>query len=123
MGELAEGDIDSAGDSAGGKLAGFANVEDGDMIGLGLAKLGELLRGDLRDVIELVAAFDPTGDPSVEISGHVVDADTREAKLRFANMLGVLADDDEFRIETADGAEDSRGPRCVLTGERDVERL
>ena len=99
------------------RFGGFADVEDGEVVGFFFAKFGEFLRGDLRDVVELVPAVNPAGDAVFEVAVDVFDADAGEAELGFADVIGVFTDEDERRVE----AEDARGPGGVLAGERDVD--
>ena len=82
-----------------------------------MLEFGKFLGGDLRDVVEFVAAFEPAGDAAFEIGVDVFDADAGEAELGFAELIGVFADEDDALVE----AEDARGPGGVLAGERDVE--
>ena len=104
-------------EGSGFDFAGLADVENGDVILLFFAKVGEFVCGDLRDVVELVAALEPAGDAAVEVGIDVLDADTGETKLGFAELIGVFADEDDVLVET----EDARGPGGVLAGERDME--
>ena len=55
--------------------------------------------------------------PSFEVGVDVLDADAGEVELRFAELVGIFADEDDAAIE----AEDARSPRGVLPRERDVE--
>ena len=61
--------------------------------------------------------MDPAGDAAVEVGVDVLDADAGETELRFAELIGVFADEDDAAVE----AEDASGPGGVLAGERDVD--
>ena len=116
VGELAERNADGVFEGSGFDFAGFADVEDGEVVFLFFLEVGEFLDGDLRDVVELVAGVDPAGDAAFEIGVDVLDADAGETELRFAELIGVFADEDDVAVE----AEDAGGPGGVLAGERDV---
>ena len=98
-------------------FAGLADVEDREVVLLFLLEVGELLHGDLGDVVELVAGVNPAGDAAFEVGVDVLDADAGEAELGFAELIGVFADEDDAAVE----AEDAGGPGGVLAGERDVD--
>ena len=60
----------------------------------------------------------PAGNAALEVGVDVLDANSGETELGFAELVGIFADEDDVAVE----AEDARGPGGVLAGERDVER-
>ena len=115
--ELTERNANRVFDGAERDLARFPDVEYRKMVFFLFAKFGEFLRGDLRDVVELAAGLDPARDAAFEIGVDVLDTDAGEAKLGFAEVIGVFADEDDVLVE----AENAGGPGGVLAGERNVD--
>ena len=115
--KLTKWDADGAFDGSGFDLTRFANVEDGQVILFSFLQVAQLLCGDLRDVIELVTAFEPAGDAAFEVGVDVLDADASEAELGLAELVCIFADENDVAIET----ENACSPRGVLAGERDMQ--
>src|ERR1700682_1203797 len=97
-------------------FSGFPDVEHRDVVLFLLQQLRELMDRNLRDVIQLEAALNPTGDSVFQVCLHVLDPDARQAQLGLPQMIPVLSDQDDALIQ----AQDSSGPGRILPGESDM---
>src|SRR5947207_3254086 len=103
--------------SAGLDFTGLADIQYRNVVLLFFQQVREFLHRDLGNVIQLIAAGNPTANAVLEVRLYVFNANARQPHLRFPQMVSVFSDEDDALVETKNPGRPGR----VLPGEANVD--
>src|SRR5438094_8664586 len=115
--QLTQGNPDGILLSAGLDLTGLADIQYRNVVLLFFQQVREFLHRDLGNVIQLIAARNPTANAVFEVRLYVFNANARQPHLRFPQMVSVFSDEDDALVETKNPGRPGR----VLPGEANMD--
>src|SRR2546425_5071292 len=100
--QLTQGNPDGILHSAGLDFTGLADIQYRNVVLLFFQQVREFLHRDLGNVIQLIAAGNPTANAVLEVRLYVFNANERQPHLRFPQMVSVFSDEDDALVERSE---------------------
>src|SRR3989475_27999 len=115
--QLSQGNPDGILHSAALFFPGPGDIKSRNVVLLFSQQARKSLPRDLRNVIQLIPAPNPTANAVFEVRLYVFNANARQPHLRFPQMVSVFSDEDDALVETKNPGRPGR----VLPGEANMD--